>query len=880
MHKKIIEVLKFLFEPSAFKLGLLITCAFVYTAHVYYNTPSEQREQNGWLNVIMMAHQKSIDLRMVSRGERAGDERVALLVIDEPALETLGRWPWPRAKIADMIERMRSHGSGVIAFDAVFAEPEINPAMKTLSAIKEKATGDLQEVIDRELAAADSDSILGQTVETHADNLVLGAYFDYKLDNYYPYQEYCGAYVEAKTPEHKYFENEERPVILLDDQAIEAPENLTGPLQAHLDNIEKKINEGIDTSTMNPHERLAHRNKLETALRDYCDRWLVEGKDENLDMIRGPASQVDPTEFMYSVMSNNILRTGRWWMNVAPVSKVTKFFGYFNAMPDSDGTLRYSKLISRYGNQIIPSIALKSIMVHQKLGAIVTMTVNPAEPDAKSVKEIVLTDLESGEPVRSIPVDTQGRLAINYAGGRYSFPHLSVGELYNGKDTAKITVKVNGVVEEKIVNKSEFIKDKIFLFGATATGIYDLRVTPFEENFPGPETHTNIMDNLLREDYLRTPSEEPAYMVAGLAGAGLLFTGVATYMGAVIGLLFMLIAISAIVYLDQMFLFGSGMVVTIVFPLFLIGALYTALTFYKYLTEERKKKELKGTFQKYVSPAVVDEILKNPKNLNLGGQKKRMTVMFSDVRGFTTISEKLDPTKLSDILNAYLTPMTRIVFETKGTLDKYMGDAIMAFWGAPIELPQHAKQACECALLMMKKLAEICAEFRAQGLPDIDIGIGINTGDMSVGNMGSDIVRSYTVMGDSVNLGSRLEGINKEYGTHIIISQFTFDEVKNDFTCREIDWVRVKGKKEPVRIFELVGNKNVDQTTATKLESFQKGFDLYHKGQFQEAMTHFQAACDIDPNDGPSKLYVKRCSYFISEPPPADWDGVYEMKTK
>ncbi len=254
--------------------------------------------------------------------------------------------------------------------------------------------------------------------------------------------------------------------------------------------------------------------------------------------------------------------------------------------------------------------------------------------------------------------------------------------------------------------------------------------------------------------------------------------------------------------------------------------------------------------------------------------------MFSDVRGFTTISEKLDPTKLSDILNAYLTPMTRIVFETKGTLDKYMGDAIMAFWGAPIELPQHAKQACECALLMMKKLAVICSEFRAQGLPDIDIGIGINTGDMSVGNMGSDIVRSYTVMGDSVNLGSRLEGINKEYGTHIIISQFTFDEVKSEFTCREIDWVRVKGKKEPVRIFELVGDKTVDQSTVSKLESFQKGFDLYHKAQFQEAMTHFQAACDIDPKDGPSKLYVKRCSYFISEPPPSDWDGVYEMKTK
>lgn len=386
MKQKLVQILRFFFEPTAFKLGLLITVGFVYTAHLYYNTPSELREQNAWLNAVSMAHQKSMDLRMVSRGERPGEESVALLVVDEPALESLGRWPWPRAKIADMIERMRSYGAEVIAFDAVFAEPEVNPAMRTLNAIKEKAEGELKDAIEAELANADSDAILAETVGRHSEHLVMGAYFDYKNDNYYPYQEVCGALVEANSPEHKLLENDERQVIVLDEQAVEAPEPLTAPLAAHLKSLEETANKGVSIDELSVHQRLVHRNKLEASLRSYCDRWLIEGKDENMQLERGPAAALDPTEFMYSVLRNNILRTGRWWLNVTPVSAATKFFGYFNATPDSDGTLRYSKLITRYGNLVLPSIGLKAVMIKQNLGAIVTLAVNPMEPDAKSVK--------------------------------------------------------------------------------------------------------------------------------------------------------------------------------------------------------------------------------------------------------------------------------------------------------------------------------------------------------------------------------------------------------------------------------------------------------------------------------------------------------------
>jgi adenylate cyclase len=281
-----------------------------------------------------------------------------------------------------------------------------------------------------------------------------------------------------------------------------------------------------------------------------------------------------------------------------------------------------------------------------------------------------------------------------------------------------------------------------------------------------------------------------------------------------------------------------------------------------------------------VSPAIVNEILKDPANLELGGRKEKITVFFSDLRGFTTISEKLDPRALSDLLNSYLTPMTELVFKNRGTLDKYMGDAIMAFFGAPIAYGDHAKHAARCALQSLVTLRELQAEYKAKGLPDIDMGIGLNTGEASVGNMGSQTVRNYTVMGDTVNLGSRLEGINKEYGTRIVVSEFTYEEIKDTFICRELDLVRVKGKLKPVRIYELVAEGKAEQKTAETLKHFSSGFQLYLQKKWDEALVSFNGALDVTPDDEPSKLYIDRCMEFQKNPPPADWDGVFVMTTK
>lgn len=224
--------------------------------------------------------------------------------------------------------------------------------------------------------------------------------------------------------------------------------------------------------------------------------------------------------------------------------------------------------------------------------------------------------------------------------------------------------------------------------------------------------------------------------------------------------------------------------------------------------------------------------------------------------------------------------MTDLVFKNKGTLDKYMGDAIMAFWGAPIHFDDHAVHACRCALQMIVKLRELQAEYRARGLPEIDIGIGLNSGEMSVGNMGSDTVRSYTVMGDAVNLGSRLEGINKQYGTRIIISEFTQNAIADKFVTREVDWVRVKGKAQPVRIFELIQEGSPEGPWKELLPFYNQGFRLYHECRFAEAIEVFRQALQIEPDDAVSQLYIERCEGYQAEPPPSDWDGVFTMTSK
>jgi len=300
---------------------------------------------------------------------------------------------------------------------------------------------------------------------------------------------------------------------------------------------------------------------------------------------------------------------------------------------------------------------------------------------------------------------------------------------------------------------------------------------------------------------------------------------------------------------------------------------------YRVLIEEQEKRKVRGAFQQYVSPEVIRRVLSDPELVQ--PRKSEITVLFSDVRGFTTISEKLDAQELARLLNGYLTEMTRIIFRHQGTLDKYIGDAVMAIWGAPFTEPKHGERCCEAALSMLSRLSELQRGWVSEGLPAMEIGIGINTGIASVGNMGSSLRYGYTAMGDAVNLASRLEGLNKEYGTSILISESTRADVTNDqIIIREIDFIRVKGKNQPVTIFEILSRQAAANDGKALVEIFGQGREAYKTRNWRAAKAAFEEVLRRWPDDGPSRVFRGRCDEYLAEEPDTDWDGVHVMKYK
>jgi adenylate cyclase len=301
----------------------------------------------------------------------------------------------------------------------------------------------------------------------------------------------------------------------------------------------------------------------------------------------------------------------------------------------------------------------------------------------------------------------------------------------------------------------------------------------------------------------------------------------------------------------------------------------------RYYFETKEKKYIKNVFSYYVSKDIINDLLANPEKIKLGGEEREMTILFSDIRGFTTISEKLSPKDLVALLNDYLTAMSNLIMKSQGVVDKYIGDAIMAFWGAPLENKKHATMACQSALAMVKCLGEKRTEWQKSFGVDLNIGIGLNTGQVVVGNMGSEQRFDYTVMGDAVNLASRLESITKQYGVRIVASEFTYEQTKDIFVWRYLDKVAVKGKKTGVKIYELIGEPAyLDQTAKKLLGAFAVAMDYYEKCQWNEMALELEKILSEFPDDSPSQVYLERAREFIKNPPPEDWDGIYIMKTK
>lgn len=534
--------------------------------------------------------------------------------------------------------------------------------------------------------------------------------------------------------------------------------------------------------------------------------------------------------------------------NIQRLSEAGENGGFFNAFPDADGTYRRSVLAVKCDGNYYPSLALGLLL--QYLDATPALAIGPA-----GVEEISIGDL-------IIPVDESGSLPVNYLGPATTFPHYSAAD----------------VIAHRIA--PEMLHDKIALVGVTATGVFDQRVTPFSPSFPGVEIHATVIDNMLHQNFLIQSGWTKFIDVCFIAVFGLMMGLVVHKLKAFQGIIAGLFLVAAFLAVNNYVFFRFSIVLNVVYPVLAMMTVYLGVTVYRYVTEEREKKKIRGAFQYYLTASVINEILRDPSKLKLGGDKKDLTVLFSDIRGFTSISEKLAPEELVQLLNEYLTAMTDIVFRYDGLLDKYMGDAIMAVYGAPLAQPDHALRACRTALDMMKALGDLQKQWTLEGRPALNIGIGINSGDMVVGNMGSLMRFDYTVMGDNVNLGSRLEGINKEYGTNIVISESTYQAVKNILYCRELDSVRVKGKAKPVKIYELLGEAGQASTWRDFVDPFETALDLYREQRWDEAVAVFQKVLAARPGDAPTIEYIKRCRELKENPPEAVWDGAYTMTRK
>ncbi|MGA7624857.1 MAG: adenylate/guanylate cyclase domain-containing protein [Candidatus Acidiferrales bacterium] len=532
--------------------------------------------------------------------------------------------------------------------------------------------------------------------------------------------------------------------------------------------------------------------------------------------------------------------------------------GFFNVVVDADSVVRRIPLAIPYGRDPHPanwdfyaSLDVQTIRLYLGLSD---------QDTALYYGDGGVAFVQFGKDLIVRP-DDLSRLLVNFHGPSRTYPYVSFAD-----------------AALKKFQPGTF-KDKIVLIGASATGIGDLRATPFGSiDFPGVEIHANLIDNILNQQFLvRTgPQALTDFGFILLFGIPLgLWLAVVQPRWMVLGLV-LLLPFAAIVYWAFLHGWWLNFIVPAVFTLVPNVSL---VALYRVLIEEREKRKVRGAFQQYVSPEVIRRVLSDPERVQ--PRKTEVTVLFSDIRDFTTISESLDAQELADLLNNYLTEMTRIIFRHQGTLDKYIGDAVMAIWGAPFDEPHHADRCCDSAVDMISRLSQLQEQWRAQGKPALEIGIGINSGVASVGNMGSSLRYGYTAMGDAVNLASRLEGLNKEYGTHILISDSTRSHLHTGkLMLREIDLIRVKGKFKPLTIYEIL-DPRIDQASAKELIGlFGFAREAYKRHEWRTAKTTFEAVLERWPDDGPSRIFIGRCAEYLNEAPASDWDGVYVMKHK
>ncbi|MBG9388894.1 CHASE2 domain-containing protein [Caenimonas aquaedulcis] len=710
------------------------------------------------------------DARIRATLSNKADERIVIVDIDEKSLAEVGRWPWSRNRVAEMVQDLFDRQQvALVGFDIVFAEADESSGLKRL---RQLAQGELKdqagfgERVNQMQASLDYDALFAKAIEKKP--VVLGYYF--------------------------------------------------------------------------------------TSDRDGRTNGVLPAPVMTKDALRGR-----PITFIgYNGYGSNIEQIAR----AAPLA------GFFNPIIEEDGVVRSIPLVAEYKGAYYESLSLA--MFRALLGL---PKVEPGFPRDDS--RLVGRDYQSLENIRlnvaadkvlGIPVDHRVATLVPFRGPggpqAGSFRYVSASDL----------------VAHRL--QPGTLKDRIVLVGTTAPGLQDLRVTPVGGTYPGVETHANVIAGFLDGKILFKPDYAIGYDVTVVLLAGLVLAIGLPLLTATRAVLLSVVVIGLVVGLNFYLYLGKGWVLPLATTLVMCLTAFALNMSYGYFVESRSKRELANLFGTYVPPELVDEMVKDPEAYSMKATNKELTVMFCDMRGFTKMSETMEPTQLQELLNAVFNRLTDIIRGNRGTIDKYMGDCVMAFWGAPVETAEHAHLAVKTAMEMANAVRKINEEHRAKGMPEIGIGIGLNTGTMCVGDMGSDIRRAYTVIGDSVNLGSRLEGLSKAYGVDIVVSETT-RKIAPQFAWQELDRVRVKGKEQAVAIFwPLAPADRLDKAHSDELKTWAALLKAYRAQDWDQCDLLLLNLQRMNAKKYLYELYSERVASMRLLPFDPEWDGATNFETK
>ena len=677
--------------------------------------------------------------------------------IDDASLQQLGQWPWPRYRIAKLLNGIKELGAESIGLDMVFSEQD----RTSLNVLQEELLEDYNMRINFQglpESMRDNDFTLAQTLKSGP--FVLGYHFDFG-----------------------------------------------------------------DNKKFVPKECALH--KL------------------NLSIMRGPDSS-QPQDVVFN--APHVI------CNLKSLGESVSHSGFFNALPDPDGTIRHAPLLIEYKGNYYPCLALATYLQAYPTKQIILWLKRNEKADQEP------PSLQVGETI--IPLSNSGQLLINFRGPRESFPYYSAADILMGRLPPNI------------------LENKIVFIGTSAAGLKDIRATPLDQIYPGVEVHATVLDNILREDFRRQPDVLKDVEVLLVFGLGLLSTVLMTWSGALWSLL-PLCGCAGGLWYGSLWAFGNkGVFISPLIPSITLAVNFALLTLMKFWREESEKRFYHAAFSQYVSKAVVEQIVKSPEKLSLSGEERIVSILFSDIRSFTSMSEKLTPHQVSELLQAYFTPMTAIITEQDGTLDKFIGDAIMAFWNAPLDTSHHQQKAVFAAMNMHTALEKLNPMFMERFGLELHIGVGLHCGMVRVGNMGSKDLFDYTIIGDSVNLASRLEGLTKFYGQGVVVSE-TIRNACQDASLyfQELDTVRVKGKALPIMIY----TPHHEETHIMNLEEFnvfEQALAAYKKQDFRFAQECLTSLRTQFHDRKLYALYQERCARLAKNPPGEGWDHVFTHESK